>query len=82
MAATVTTRRRSRGRPAARRRGAPRTAAATAILASPALTALDRARRSGGPIDRALYACGCGETFTATVSTTVGCPGCGETQTW
>jgi hypothetical protein len=74
MAATVTTRRR---RPAAhRRRSAPRSAAARA------LKSLARARRSGGPIDHALYRCCCGHTFTASVSTTVGCPSCGETQAW
>jgi hypothetical protein len=73
MAATVTTRRRP---PAARRRRPARTAPA------PVLKALARARRSGGPIDQALYRCPCGHTFTASVSTTVGCPSCGETQAW
>jgi hypothetical protein len=47
-----------------------------------ALTALARARRSGGPLDRALYSCGCGHAFKASVSTTVGCPSCGRTQAW
>jgi hypothetical protein len=41
-----------------------------------------RAQRSGGPDDRALYRCGCGYAFTAAVSTTVGCPHCGQTQAW
>lgn len=41
-----------------------------------------RAKRSGGPEDRALYRCGCGHAFTASVSTTVGCPRCGESQAW
>jgi hypothetical protein len=73
MPAATATRRR---RPAApRRRGARRTGA-------PALKALARARRSGGPEDRALYLCGCGNAFTAAVSTSVGCPSCGETQAW
>jgi hypothetical protein len=78
MAATVTTRRssRSRRRTASHRRGTPRKRAAAA------LTALARARRSGGPVDRALYSCSCGHAFTASVSTTVGCPSCGETQAW
>jgi hypothetical protein len=79
MAATVTTRRRRGRRAPARRRGTAR-AAAHAVPA--ALNALARARRSGGPVDRALYTCGCGNAFTATVSTTVGCPSCGTTQAW
>jgi hypothetical protein len=79
MAATVTTRRRSRRRAPAQRRGTPRTAAPTA---SAVLKALARARRSGGPVDRALYSCACGNAFTASVSTTVGCPSCGVTQAW
>jgi hypothetical protein len=41
-----------------------------------------RAKRSGGPEDRALYRCGCGHSFRASVSTTVGCPRCGTTQAW
>ena len=42
----------------------------------------DRARRSGGPEDRALYSCNCGYAFKAQVTTTVGCPNCGQTQAW
>ena len=42
----------------------------------------DRARRSGGPQDRALYSCSCGYAFKAKVTTTVGCPQCGQTQAW
>jgi hypothetical protein len=79
MAATVTTRRR---RPAARRRRSARAGVAPAPAPAAVLTALARARRSGGPLDRALYRCACGETFTASVSTTVGCPSCGTTQAW
>jgi hypothetical protein len=41
-----------------------------------------RAKRSGGPEDRALYRCQCGYAFKASVTTTVGCPHCGETQAW
>jgi hypothetical protein len=41
-----------------------------------------RAKRSGGPEDRALYSCGCGYAFKASVSTSVGCPQCGQTQAW
>jgi hypothetical protein len=42
----------------------------------------DRNRRSGGPQDRALYSCSCGYAFKAKVTTTVGCPQCGQTQAW
>jgi len=41
-----------------------------------------RARRSGGPQDKALYRCGCGYAFKAEVSTSVGCPHCGTRQAW
>jgi hypothetical protein len=71
MPATATRRR----RPIARRRSAVR-------AGSPVLSLLARARRAGGPADRALYRCGCGHAFTASVSTSVGCPSCGETQAW
>jgi hypothetical protein len=47
-----------------------------------ALHSQARAKRSGGPEDRALYRCGCGYAFTASVTTTVGCPHCGQTQAW
>ena len=40
------------------------------------------ARRASGCEDRALYTCSCGYVFTASVSTTVGCPHCGSTQAW
>jgi hypothetical protein len=46
------------------------------------LQTLARARRSGGPEDQAFYECGCGHTFTAEVSTSVGCPHCGTSQPW
>lgn len=41
-----------------------------------------RMRASGGPVDSATYACDCGETFQAAVSTQVRCPSCGDTQAW
>ena len=43
---------------------------------------LARAKRSGGPEDRALYSCHCGYAFKAEVSTSVGCPHCGTSQAW
>ncbi len=46
------------------------------------LQMLARAKRSGGPEDRALYECGCGHMFKAEVSTSVGCPHCGTCQAW
>jgi hypothetical protein len=41
-----------------------------------------RAKRSGGPEDRALYTCECGYAFKASVTTTVSCPHCRQTQAW
>jgi hypothetical protein len=49
---------------------------------STVLATLARAKRSGGPEDRALYSCGCGHAFKAEVSTSVGCPQCGTHQAW
>ena len=34
------------------------------------------------PEDAALYACGCGENFTAQVTARVECPACGAEQAW
>jgi len=44
--------------------------------------AVDRARSAGGPLDVAVYTCGCGYLFSAAVSTTVSCPHCGTDQAW
>ena len=44
--------------------------------------AVDRVREAGGPMDTALYSCGCGYVFSAAVSTTVCCPHCGTGQAW
>jgi hypothetical protein len=41
-----------------------------------------RLRESGGPDDRAQYACTCGYVFQADVSTSVACPHCGTAQAW
>lgn len=41
-----------------------------------------RHRRAGGPEDSALYTCGCGYAFQATVTASVGCPHCGTDQAW
>ena len=62
----------------------PRRASTARIPGRPAasLHSQARAKRSGGPEDRALYRCGCGYAFTAAVTTSVGCPHCGQTQAW
>ena len=41
-----------------------------------------RLRASGGPNDRAQYACGCGFVWEADVSASVECPRCGASQAW
>ena len=41
-----------------------------------------RARRSGGPEDRALYHCECGFTWQDQVTASPGCPHCGTPQAW
>jgi hypothetical protein len=33
-------------------------------------------------LDTAVYSCGCGFVFEADVSTSVGCPHCGDQQAW
>lgn len=49
---------------------------------SAVLQTLARAKRSGGPEDRALYSCQCGYAFKAEVSTSVSCPHCATSQAW
>jgi cytochrome c5 len=79
----VRTRHRSRIRPRLARAASP---AGTASRPSPepARTAPAplRERDAGGPEDRAVYQCTCGCVFEASVSTTVGCPHCGDAQAW
>lgn len=41
-----------------------------------------RARRGGGPEDRALYSCECGFAWTGEVTASPGCPHCGTPQAW
>ena len=76
--------RRLNHRRAARRNAEPATAvldqAPTARRSSDAEA--ERVRRAGGPIDLAVYTCGCGYLFSAPVSTTVRCPHCGGDQAW
>jgi hypothetical protein len=45
-------------------------------------TSQDRARRGGGPEDRALYACECGFAWTGEVTASPYCPHCGTPQAW
>jgi len=40
------------------------------------------AKSAGGPRDKALYKCSCGNEFEAAVSTSVACPHCGTGQAW
>ncbi|HEX8100998.1 MAG TPA: hypothetical protein VF533_00155 [Solirubrobacteraceae bacterium] len=72
LSSPTSTRRRERS---TRRRQAPLTRHVVSAAEA-------RARRSGGPQDQALYSCGCGCAFTAEVSTSVGCPHCGQAQAW
>jgi rubrerythrin len=48
----------------------------------PAITAARLQRRLDVPQDQATYACRCGYVFEAAVSTSVGCPHCGDAQAW
>jgi hypothetical protein len=41
-----------------------------------------RLRDSGGPHDRAEYACSCGFVWWTDVSASVSCPHCGSSQAW
>ena len=41
-----------------------------------------RERAAGGPQDRALYRCGCGYAFLASVEAGVHCPHCSSEQSW
>jgi len=41
-----------------------------------------RSREAGGPQDSACYECACGYVFSASVSTSVSCPHCGDDQAW
>lgn len=46
------------------------------------ITAARLSRRLDVPQDQATYACRCGYVFEAAVSTSVGCPHCGDEQAW
>ena len=80
---TVRTRHRSRIRPRLAR-AASRAASPSRPGPEPTRTAPApfRERDAGGPEDRAVYQCPCGCVFEASVSTTVGCPHCGDAQAW
>lgn len=71
-----------RARRGGRRAAHPRTQTDSAVEPSSGGDAEDRARRSGGPQDRALYVCRCGSAFQAPVTASVRCPHCGEPQAW
>lgn len=49
----------------------------------PAIKIHDRRHRDFDRVqDNALYKCGCGMSFDAPVTASVGCPHCGERQAW
>jgi hypothetical protein len=79
-------RRRRDGRPG--RVAEPREAHRAAPITDPtpsgahATTAEPGGRRLDVPQDQATYACRCGYVFEAAVSTSVGCPHCGDAQAW
>jgi hypothetical protein len=52
------------------------------VPAAPRKVEAGRRRELGPQADQALYTCGCGFVFHAVVSTSVGCPHCGDTQAW
>lgn len=62
------------------RRARP-TAPGPGLGVGPELRVSDR-RGADRPQDEATYRCGCGYVFTAAVSTSVGCPYCGDAQAW
>jgi hypothetical protein len=70
------------GRPAAGANPAPRATETPRTLPGGCDLLAERVRQAGGPIDTALYTCGCGYLFSAAVSTTVACPHCGTDQAW
>jgi hypothetical protein len=53
----------------------------SAVIAPTRATA-KRRREAGAPQDQAVYSCRCGFVFEAQVSTSVGCPHCGDMQAW
>jgi hypothetical protein len=59
----------------------PRTPSESGLSAEPRLRVSDQ-RGGDRPQDEATYRCGCGYVFTAAVSTSVGCPYCGDAQAW
>jgi hypothetical protein len=75
---------RERRRPHVETQAPPAPVAAAPVVEEQPLPASrdPRMRRDAGPQDRALYNCGCGVTFQATVVSAVRCPHCGTHQAW
>ncbi len=71
--------RRGRPSPQPRKTSAPPEAPGQGSVA---VRQTERARRAGGPQDRAVYTCGCGYLFSATVTASTPCPRCGADQAW
>ncbi len=59
--------------------GSPEPARTTTVAPN---ASAKRRREAGAPQDEAVYSCSCGFVFEAQVSTSVGCPHCGDTQAW
>ncbi len=65
-----------------------RPASVDAVVAVPAPTVIvaepapERRRLEPASEDQAMYTCSCGYVFEAPVSTSVGCPHCGDAQAW
>ncbi|MEA2270080.1 MAG: hypothetical protein QOC64_2690 [Solirubrobacteraceae bacterium] len=86
----------SRRQSKTRRRGAPTPRPSVLVRDQPAAPVAEpevapedddladerRLRASGGPNDRAQYACVCGYVWQADVSASVSCPHCGAPQAW
>jgi hypothetical protein len=65
-----------------RRHGATAHSSGPAATSLPITRAASPRRHSGPSQDQALYSCSCGFVFEALVSTSVGCPHCGDKQAW
>jgi hypothetical protein len=66
---------------AAGRRRAPGRSRARRVSSAPSRMLVAPVRHTL-PEDTALYRCGCGNAFTAAVTTLVACPTCGQAQAW
>jgi hypothetical protein len=63
-------------------RGETLTAVPATATTTQTTAAARRRREAGASQDTAVYTCQCGFVFEALVSTSVGCPHCGDAQAW